>query len=763
MNARASIRGVFDRPLTRVAVGLLVAAAMGEVSSADLEIKFKPIATGFSSPTQVTSAPNSSRLFVTERSGRIRVIQNGTVLATPFLDIQNLVNTGSGEYGFSTLAFDPNYALNGRFYVSYSDKTNNEMVVARYTVSADPNVAEPVGQVVYRTGVGIFRNIHMSGWLGFRPGEPSLYVGVGDNQSETAAASTSTPNGKILRLDVSGNGPAVGAAGNPFPANGSQATWAYGLRNPYRNSFDRQTGDLYVADVGNYTREEINVEKPSQGGRYYGWPVREGAGPNPDYVPGSVDPLPPVTEPVFSYDHSDPVLGYQGAGYNFAAAIGGYVYRGNRLPELKGTYLFGDFCSGAIASFKYDGVGGITDYATLSGQLNPGRSNFGYFSLVSFGEGADGEIYAANISNGTIYSLAAQSRWTSGASGSFTDPANWLNGDVPSGTFAAANFNSAAITGTVNCVVTAPLTLGTLRFAGPGSYRLAGSTTLTLAGGGKAVISVDSGNHQIELPTLLEAATTLDIAAGSLMFSGPVTGAATATLTKTGPGTVAFSTLNGPTLVVAAGTVVFDLTTPGASVVAGLTIANDGAVLGERKYAASIDIGASALVVRGASVADSAAKLQSLSDMVRAAIAGPTLFTGGGLTSSLAAADVLYGRYAVGVIQNNVDGVPLYDTFQGVTVGSADLLVRFTYFGHADLNGLIDDTDFFLINSGYANGLTGWINGDFDYSGVVDDTDYFLLNSAYALQGAAIPGVLPEPGPAIGALALLGLSRRRRL
>jgi autotransporter-associated beta strand protein len=246
---------------------------------------------------------------------------------------------------------------------------------------------------------------------------------------------------------------------------------------------------------------------------------------------------------------------------------------------------------------------------------------------------------------------------------------------------------------------------------------------------------------------------------GTHTIAGPVNAASP--ITKSGPGTLVLSGGYSGTggLTVSAGKVVIS----GGGQLASLAVANDGAAIGSRSYSAVVDVNQGSLVIAGG--ATPATTLANITDMARAGQNAANLFTGNGLTSSAAAADASGAlRYAVGVVLNNIDGSPLYSTFGGYTVGPNDVLVKFTYFGDADLNGLVDDSDFYLVNNGYAMGLSGWINGDFDYSGSVDDTDFYLLNNGYANQGAALRGTsnVPEPTTATTALLAGGLLTRRR-
>ncbi len=305
---------------------------------------------------------------------------------------------------------------------------------------------------------------------------------------------------------------------------------------------------------------------------------------------------------------------------------------------------------------------------------------------------------------------------------------------------------------------------------------LPSGTALTVAAGANLFLyaaitenGVVAGNYNQTVGSLAGSGTillgtaTLTVGnAASTTFSGTLfAGSGTVGgLVKQGGGTLTVNPLNLGALKVNGGKLVVSDVGTGVSPLGVVSMANNGAALGSRLYNAQIDITTTDLIVRNGSLAD-------LADMARAGQNGATLFAGNGITSSVAAADAAGQlRYAVGVVQNNIDGSTLYNTFDGVTVGLTDVLVKFTYFGDADLNGIVDDTDFFLVNNGYGNGLTGWVNGDFDYSGTVDDTDFFLINNAYGLQGVGLRagGSVPEP-TGMGVLALAGtalLGRRRR-
>ncbi|HTO90233.1 MAG TPA: PQQ-dependent sugar dehydrogenase [Candidatus Sulfotelmatobacter sp.] len=352
-------------------------------------LKLQSISTALSTPVFLTAPPaDFTRLFVVEKPGRIRIIKNGSLLPTPFLDIHSQVSTDT-EQGLLGLAFDPGYAANGRFYVSFSDLSWNEHVV-RYHVSGNPDVADPtpLDSVLYTPHPD---TNHNGGMLAFGP-DGMLYASFGDGGGggDTYHHSQTTDDllGSISRMDVH-NVPAVPAAGNPdFGAGARPEIWDIGLRNPWRFSFDRGTGDLYIGDVGQDDHEEIDISTAAGGGgkgANYGWNIMEAG---ECYPPGSACSSAGLTPPMLEYDHGEG-----------CAVIGGYVYRGSALPGLLGTYFYGDNCAHWVRSFRLSGftVTEKTDWPTL----DPGSS------ITSFGEDARGEIYVLTLAGG-VYKIVAQ-------------------------------------------------------------------------------------------------------------------------------------------------------------------------------------------------------------------------------------------------------------------------------------------------------------------------------------------------------------------
>ncbi|MBA3531356.1 MAG: PQQ-dependent sugar dehydrogenase [Ardenticatenales bacterium] len=344
-----------------------------------------PFAEGFANPVDIASA-GDDRLFVVEQAGRIRVVESdGRVRPTPFLDIVGRVNSDGNEQGLLGLAFHPGYASNGYFYVNYTNSAG-DTVIARFQVSSDPNVANGQSEHLI-LGIDQPYANHNGGDLAFGP-DGYFYIATGDGggggDPQNRAQNGGTLLGKVLRIDVDGGDPYAIPPTNPFVDNPAvlDEIWALGLRNPWRYSFDRETGDLYIGDVGQGAREEIDFQPASSnGGENYGWRLMEGTlcyNPTTNCNPGT------LTLPITEYDHD---LGY--------SVTGGYVYRGSRFPAMVGYYLFADYGTGRFWSLRRDGAGRWQ------------RTEVGNFSgtYSSFGEDAQGELYVAGHTAGIIYHL----------------------------------------------------------------------------------------------------------------------------------------------------------------------------------------------------------------------------------------------------------------------------------------------------------------------------------------------------------------------
>src|SRR5712671_7891498 len=376
-----------------VALGLLLPAACGDSTSVDLpplEIRLQQVfgsAAGLSSPIDWQAPPGDSRLFIAERPGRIRIAQGGVLLSTPFLDISSRV-TVQGEAGLLSFAFDPQYSTNGFVYVHFIENipgTTGDVVVERYQVSSDPNVLQTPRTEVIRISHRDANN-HYGGRVAFGP-DGKLYLSAGDggggNNQFMHAQDAASHLGKLLRIDVS-TLPYTIPADNPvWPNVGRNENWAIGLRNPFRYAFD--AGQLYIADVGQDQREEIDVVSASAPGLNYGWSVMEGLRCFPN---GGQCSMTGLTLPVYDYDH----------GGGRCAIIGGYVYRGAAIPELQGQYLFSDLCTGFVRGLSLtNGVATVKE-ATV---------NAGSFAVQSFGQDGAGELYILT-GDGRVLRIAKQ-------------------------------------------------------------------------------------------------------------------------------------------------------------------------------------------------------------------------------------------------------------------------------------------------------------------------------------------------------------------
>ena len=348
------------------------------------------VAQGFSAPLYVTAPPaDSARLFVVEQGGRVRIIRNDTLLAGTFLDLRTRVSSAN-EQGLLSIAFHPDYATSGYVFASYTNLAGDTRVV-RYHVSSNPDSVDAASADTILALDQPYTN-HNGGLVAFGP-DGYLYVGLGDggssNDPQNRAQNPDSLLGKMLRLDVDGALPYTIPPDNPFAGSSDTAPeiWAFGLRNPWRFSFDRVTGDLYIADVGQGTREEVSVEPgTSPGGLNYGWKIMEGGGCRGG---GSCNQAGLVL----------PVVDYAN-GAEGCAVTGGYVYRGAAIPGLAGTYFYADYCNSWIRTFRYAN-GQISDHWDWSAKLNA------LGSISSFGEDARGELYVV-AHNGRVWRVVRQ-------------------------------------------------------------------------------------------------------------------------------------------------------------------------------------------------------------------------------------------------------------------------------------------------------------------------------------------------------------------
>ena len=368
------------------------------------------VASGMERPIFATHAPGDfKRLYIIQKRGAIRVLdlQTGDLqsLANAFLNIDPLVGGGTStnsEQGLLGLAFHPDYQSNGTFFVNYTNNAG-DTVVAKYTVTS-PDEANASSADIIFTADQPFSN-HNGGWIDFGP-DGYLYISLGDgglaNDPQENGQDITTILGSMLRIDadnddfpgdatrdyaIPGDNPFVGVT------NAVEEIWAYGLRNAWRPSFDRETGDLWIADVGQNQWEEINVQPASSaGGENYGWDCREGS--NPFESTGCTGET--FVDPIYEYSHG---------GSPFRCSItGGYAYRGCDIPSLRGHYFFADYCSNQIWTFTYSQSGGVQNFTDRTSELDPAGS-LSISSITSFGEDAKGELYICDQNGGEVFKV----------------------------------------------------------------------------------------------------------------------------------------------------------------------------------------------------------------------------------------------------------------------------------------------------------------------------------------------------------------------
>ena len=467
----------------------------------DAPVQLVSIATGVTSPTDIqNSGDGSGRLFFVQQDGRIRVFADGQLSATPFLDIRAKVLAG-GERGLLGLAFPPSYSAKRLFYVNYTDLSGNT-VVARYRVTANANVADANSESVILRVTQPFSN-HNGGCLRFGP-DGYLYIGMGDGGSagdpQGNAQNKRTRLGKLLRIDVESvsSGFAI-PPDNPF-VNDSSALpeiWATGLRNPWRFSFDRETKDLWIADVGQDTYEEINFQPAaSNGGVNYGWNAMEGMH---CFTAGCSTAG--LTLPVWEYTHADG-----------CSITGGFVYRGSASSSARGTYVYADYCSGRISGLRREG-NAWTNKLLLNSNL----------AITTFGEDEAGELYLADANRGEILRLVfPPSSQPSFLAASVVNTASGESGFVPgsAATIYGTGFMSAP--GTISAsTIPLPTSLGGVRVLVSG--RAAPLYAVANVNGLEQInlqvpfelVGADNANITIERDGLASAPITVPVAASA--------------------------------------------------------------------------------------------------------------------------------------------------------------------------------------------------------------------------------------------------------
>ncbi|HXG72946.1 MAG TPA: PQQ-dependent sugar dehydrogenase [Gemmatimonadaceae bacterium] len=360
------------------------AASAASTTPAAIDLAVEEVARGLQEPVYLAAPTGDPRLFIVERAGRIRIFENGKLTAKPFLDITAKVRNG-GEQGFLSFAFHPHYSTNGFLFAHYTDRKGDTRI-ERYAVSSDSSLADPASAKLILSIDQRYSN-HQGGLNLFGP-DGHLFIGMGDGGAQGDPHGNGQNRnallGKLLRLNVDRGDPYTVPASNPYARNGQGRgeIWATGLRNPWRFAFDHRDGMLYIADVGQGSSEEINVAPHTTAG-LNGWNVMEGS---------ECYRLPLCHQsgkqtPALTYSHSD----------GSCSVIGGFVYRGRKLPAIQGHYFYSDYCSGWLRSFRFAG-GTVRDRREWPvGDLG---------TVVSFGEDGAGELYLVS-QNGRVYRLVA--------------------------------------------------------------------------------------------------------------------------------------------------------------------------------------------------------------------------------------------------------------------------------------------------------------------------------------------------------------------
>jgi glucose/arabinose dehydrogenase len=424
--------------LLSAVVGLTFAAAFAAPAAAQVGLTTTRVASGLAQPVFVTAPPgDTNRLFIVEQgssgSARIKVLDLGTGVVSPTLYLTLSGIAAGGEQGLLGLAFHPDFASNGYLYVDYTNAAGST-VIARYTANAPyatSTSVDPASATTLITILQPFSN-HNGGWIGFGP-DRYLYIAMGDGGSggdpgNRAQTITNQLLGKMLRIDVNGDDFPADATRNyaipptnPFVGIvGDDEIWFYGLRNPWRDSFDRLTGQMYIGDVGQGAIEEVDVAAAGVGGLNFGWRCMEGT--QCTGSGGCTCNSPALTLPVHQYTHS-----------SGCSITGGYVYRGTALCGVQGTYFYSDYCSATITSFRFNGTT-VTNVTNRTSELAPG-GGLAINSVSSFGEDASGELYICDH-GGEIFKIVPRLSGADCNGNSIVDAC-----DIQSGTSLDANTN----------------------------------------------------------------------------------------------------------------------------------------------------------------------------------------------------------------------------------------------------------------------------------------------------------------------------------
>ena len=394
------------RAFSSLFAGVLLAASISSQTPLTTQ---RLIGTGLRNPLWAGAPDGDARIFIAQQNGIIKIYENGALLPTPFLTLGSGLVSSGGERGLLGVAFHPNFAQNGEFFLNYTRQPDGATVISRWRVStSDPNVADPQSEEVILVQSQPFSN-HNAGGLAFSPVDGFLYIPLGDggsaNDPGCRAQKLDTLLGKMVRIDVDGGTPYAIPPSNPYVGvpNAREEIFHLGLRNPYRFSFDRATGDIYIGDVGQNAREEIDFAAAGDVNLNFGWKVMEGtrcaSTNNCPTVPACNDPA--YTDPIYELIHG---------GINPPLAVtGGYVYRGCAIPDLVGTYFFSDYADDKIRTFEYDvATGTVNNFQDRTAELAPATGSI--VRIAAFGEDGFGEILIVEHGTaGELYKVVAAS------------------------------------------------------------------------------------------------------------------------------------------------------------------------------------------------------------------------------------------------------------------------------------------------------------------------------------------------------------------
>jgi hypothetical protein len=677
----------------------------------------------------------------------------------------------------------------GKFYVNVTTGSPFTTRIREFSVSAtNPNLAN-AGSLTEILSFAQPQTNHNGGWLGFSPRDNFLYIASGDGGGGNDDGSGHTPGignaqdttnnllGKMLRIDVNSDAfptdssrnyaipstnPFVAGVGVPGDDVGDDEIWSYGLRNPFRASFDRLTGDLWIGDVGQGQREEIDFQPAgSTGGENYGWRLREGL----IQTPGVGGPKPP--------DNVDPVYDYNRDNDQFGGTVvsGGYVYRGPD-PSLRGKYFFLDSRNSPGTTddnyWMFDPADPFGTVQNIDSLLTRDVGS-GQFP-VSFGEDAMGNLYIAYLVSGEVYRIRTATgtiiaTWNVNNDGNWSLGSNWTGGMSPNGPGQAATFGPI-ITDNRTVTLDAPQTVGAITFDNAdGRYTIAGTNTLTLdATSGDAQVNVTTGSHAISAPVTLADNTTFTITGSNLSIIGNLT-ATDRNLTKAGAGTLTVNNIRAQALAINGGLVQLAPNggLAGTSVLGSLTLA--GAT---DAWTATLDLADNDAILQS-SPANKTDDFIRLHNQLKQGFNNGA-WNGQGITSLTATANP-NDDTGLAVIDNALLGLT---TFSGQPVTADSILLKYTYYGDIDQNGQVDADDLtvFANNFGHTTGATQ-INGDIDFNGAVnaDDLTIFANNFNKGVGnplGAASVQAVPEPATILLAasagllLLLIGRHQLRR-